>query len=388
MFITPIQLSTPDIKTKISKRFQYNSVDKDLKRDTIYFSGKVGGYLNKNLYEQSTVFKRELINLLMGDKSVEDNLKHLIHYIFPDFIFELKDIKAVKYPDVINSINSKNPMIIFSETNFDPWEIKTSLFINFDRINKIRENTGGNQKQLMKYASEIEKCIYRKNELNLISNIVDEFEVKLTQTQDINPKSVDQIIKNLANKYKLDLNYEVVNEKLATDVGSAPYFHSNRSSSGKISSNFAIDFDKNIKSLTRETSHEFTHLLTENSVEFNSTSFKEGDVNEMLVDFEEEFCKIYNQNIHFLKYQMEIKRKKYDGILSSIFKRNPDKNRKQLIELIENYAKDETLAYCKTPSIIALYENPLEPPIGFFYKDFLDYVMSVKYDSSKLAAIA
>ena len=360
------------------KNCQPAFVDNSLKKDTVSFSGRTGNFLDKKATSLMHGFKQELFVLLMSEKPVAENFKWLTSCIFKDFKFELKDIKEVKYPDII-----ANPPTVFAKNTFGQSSPHTNLFLNFDRITKIRNNAADPRVHFAKYTEEIAQCVASSNEYHFISNVVDEFTQELTQIKNINKESVSKIIQKLNDKHKLDLNFKITDSEA---VPGLPASHSAKlqiSSSGEIHSELFIDFAKSEDELRTVLPHEFTHLLGINSIELQNykSNFSSKEVGHLVRKHQQGLADILENNYNFLSLPTKVRKEKYDELLRAIIKDNKGKNSQEVISFIEKMSRDETLAYCKTPKDTPFAQE--EATLLHVFKDFYNYILAVKYDASK-----
>jgi len=388
MLIAAPQLYSPQVKMKkraVPSGTGQNFVNKGLTQDTVSFSGQINKYLNKNIAQQSMVFKQELLSLLMSDKPVAENLKHLTNCVFKDLKFEIRDIKEVKHPDII-----ANPPIIFRKTNFSQSTPKTYFFINFDKINKIRNGAVNPQEHFAKYTQEISESVSRSNELNLISNMSDEFAQKFSELPVIDKSSTDKLIGELFSKHNLDIDYKVADRK---DFPNAVGTHCHIETTDKYGDKkhiFAIDFEGPKDDLVFAIPHELIHAINRNSIEFNEITAlrnKMHNPSQLDIDYANGVAEICKSDRNFIYLPTKIRKEKYDELLNNLIKNSPE-DKKAIIEMLEVHTKDEAFAYSKTPGLAKFYEeNPRQIKYGLIFKDFHNYILSIRYDSSKLNAL-
>lgn len=385
MIIVPAQLSTQNLKSKcFSPNYSitdYN--DKNLKKDIVSFSGCTNSFLDKEAVQQLTTFKKELLSLLISDKPLAENFKWLTNCIFKDFNFELKDIKEVKYKDI-----TKKPPLIFSRVDFRQPNPKTNLYLNFDKIDRIKNNAIDPQQQFIYGVSEIASQVCEGNECNFISRLVDEFTEKLGNHKTINLESTDKTIKELNDKYQLGLDYKVIDRNTRNNSKALHYVSTRIFKSGKIENDFVINPMYHKEFLMKFLPHEFTHLLSMNSRTFNKLTDIQSniDMEKIINEMKNGFVSIYENNQNFLKSPTTKRKEEYDKILKTIIRDNTLHDKGLIISVLKSNSTDETFAYSKTPGIYEDYKNdPCMLPIGLFYNDFLKYILSMKYDSEKLS---
>jgi len=386
MQISALMASPQPVKMNLfTARKQPNSLERTPKQDSVSFCARPGEFLNKEIGKQSQVFKQELFSLFMSEKPFAENFKLLTNCLFKDFNFELKDIKEVKYADIV-----KNPPIVFSKVDFNSGTPKTHLFINFDKIKKIRDGAVNPGVHFIKFSEAITNCVAENNEYNLISNLVDTFKAKLSKLDNIDLVAVDKTIKEMKNEHNLNINYEVADIEKMPVKNTLHYVRTSMGYSGDFFSQFVINPKFQKDSLIIDLPHEFTHLLNANSIVFNKNISERILTNNFKVfnEFMNELSTIYKSNTSFLKSPTKERKEAYDTLIKNIIRNNPKDSKLVIIECLENSNRDETFAYSKSPEIFDKYRlNPNVLPAGSFNKDFLNYILSVKHDSAKIASL-
>ena len=386
MQVSALMASPQPVKTNLfTARKQPNSLERAPKQDSVSFCARPCEFLNKEIGKQSQVFKQELLSLFMSEKPFAENFKLLTNCLFKDFNFELKDIKEVKYADIV-----KNPPIVFSKVDFNSETPKTNLFINFDKIKKIRDGAVNPRDHFIKFTEAITNCVAENNEYNLISNLVDKFRTKLEKIDNIDLTAVDKTIKEMKNEHNLNINYKVLNINDCPKTSNIHYVRSGITLSGEYFSEFVIQPNLHKDVLLMQLPHEFTHLLDKNSIVFNKTDSKMHSLNRNKISEERMngFYNAYYKNLNFFELPTKERKDVYDGILKGIIKNNPNSDTGLIIDSIENLCRDETFAYSKSRGVFEGYKKDKRNfPTGLFERDFLNYILSIKHDSAKIASL-
>lgn len=384
MLVLPVRTNNNSFVCK--KEFNKPQFRPEIKQDKICsdrisFSGNIGGYLNKEIYQQSQSFQKGTFFLLMSDNSFAKNFGNVIKGVFKDFKFELKDIKTVNYPDII-----KNRPTIFSKTNFMAKEPITTLYIDFDKINGIKHSAANPQEGFINCISEMEKSILENNELNLISNIADDLTNILNKTKTINLSSTEKAINEIMSKYKLDVNFSVFDKKTLPH-NDVVFKHSLSVENQQLFSALGINFLAQRKVLIPGIVHEFIHSLCSNSVTFNymyGKMFKDyGAFRNLLPALGFKFKEIDASNPSFLKMPREQRQMKYNEILKSILKQGDEDTFKGQIDVLENYIKGEVFTNSNTTKLYNVYGKKTEAPYASYFNDLLEYILSIKYNALK-----
>jgi len=321
----------------------------------------------------------------MSDKPFAENFKFLTNCLFRDFNFELRDIKEVKYADIV-----KNPPIVFSKVDFSSETPKTNLFINFDKINKIKEGAINPREHYIKFSEEIANSVAEGNEYNLISNLVEVFKAKLSKVKNIDLSAIDKAIKETKIEHNLNINYEVLDIRDRPMPHALHYVRTSRLASGEYFSQFIINPMLHKEFLLNQLPHEFTHLLNENSVIFNKIDEEIPRLNTTKIMFENTngLVKTYNENREFLNAPTTERKTVYDNLLNELIKNNPKENKREIIAYLESVNRNEVFTYSKSRQSFNDYKADKNLfPAGLFNGDFLNYILSVKYDSAKIASL-
>ncbi len=390
MFIPSINLPSNNIKTEfVNQTKPLNFANKELKQDTVSFSGNINSYLSKEVLENGQKFKESFLKLLCEENSssqLSDKLNWFIKLFFKDFNFELKDIKQSKFKDII-----ENPPLVFSQVNFSQASPKTDLFINFDKIEKTRENAIDPKRSLAKFVHEITEVIYGKNDLSFISKVIDELGCRLNQAGDLDLKSVREVLDKLVKDYGLDVNFEVVNKKsypIFQDKFGEHLTFSSLDSNGNVKSVLGIDFDKNRNGIIEGIVHEYTHAMNVLSQEIKPVIFPSDKYEQIYFSLIKKFERCNNLNFKFFEKPPVQRALEYLKIIKEIMAECDIQNKNKIFSVLENIAKNESLAYQKsTRALEKLQSNPCKNSMNFFYKDFFNYTQFVKYNSQQFNEI-
>lgn len=360
------------------KNLQCKNLNNNQQTDSVSFSGSVGKYLNREIFQQNLALKKELTALFLSDEPFAPKFESIVRDIFPDFKFKLKDTKQIKHPD----IKSQKP-IIFAENDFSPEGPTTILYLNSEKLNNRRNII--NPKP---HIDEISKTIAENNELNFVSKLADELAEKLDKAENINPETTNQHIQEILNKYHLDINFSIVDKNTLSPNSHGAMVSPTLKRNEQLHCIIDINFNLRKKRLRQDITHEFVHILNANSVKYN--------LHKAIPQSQKSLCDIFSQGFHkvdknmrfydlplFFKLPMQIKGIFYSKILKKIFEGMTQSEAKIQLPSVIKYASDEAFAYSKTPGRWSEDFKNYLVPYGYYYKDFLNYAISVENDSKK-----
>jgi len=346
----------------------------NIRKITPNFNGKAGQFLNPAAKNQINDFTDDFEYVLKTQTPVMGQFDYLVRSIYPDLNFELKDMSEVKSAD----IKERKPAI-FLRSNFDESEPKTIIYLNQEKLQEIGKDSPD---VIHQYASRIGTLLAKKNEMNFISKIVNECIDKFNKTKDVSLEFMNNFLRDVISKYKLDINVEAIDKNTLFNTPGTHCTMNMTGFDGELNSKIAMDLNRSEDSIKRGFPHELHHVLNFNSVEFNQLYTKEylkTDYAPKHQRLEQEFINIFDNDQRFLTRDAKHRNKIYNKLFKKVFGNQP-KTAEQvelMAKVLEETVRDEAFTYGKTP------KNPLEYPIGDFFNDFYKYLLSVKYDKEK-----
>lgn len=371
---------------------------KNTKYNNISFEMAPGNYLYKDAAKQNKALTKALIPVFDKGSGFATGIENAIKKAFPMFNFTLGNISDLQY----YSIKKEQPLV-FSRTSFKKEIPQTFLYLNFPEIIEITKSKSA--RRLEGLSESISNTVTLANEPHFVSKVVDMCTANVNKLKTVTMEDIKKIVEKCLKSYDIKINNVVLNKEDADKISplarqvKTPVTDVNYSETD-VKTKLCIIMEDSDKSIRRAISHEFTHTLNANSRWINDTQkelFSTPDAPVARLDFAPSFVDLYDKNTSFLDMSAQKRGEEYEKILRELVSKvESTRDKKLVINQALSLASDEAHAYSQTPGLFNEYRQTnmakytggsVSIPIGWFYVDFYDFLLSVKNNEALLNSI-
>ena len=364
----------------------------------VSFEMAPGNYLYKDAAKQNKALTKALIPVFDKGSNFAAGIENAIKKAFPMFNFTLANISDLQYYNV-----KKEPPLVFSRTSFKKEIPQTFLYLNFPEIIDIAKSKS--TRRLEGLSENVANEVTLANEPHFVSKVIDMCTANVNQLKTITMEDIKKIVERCLKSYDIKINNVVLNKEDADKISSLARQVKTpvtdvKYSEKDVQTKLCIIMEDSDKSIRRAISHEFTHTLNANSRWINDTQkelFSTPDAPVARLDFAPSFVDLYGKNTSFLDMPAQRRGEEYEKILKELVSKVESKRDKKLIIYQAlSLASDEAHAYSQTPGLFNEYRQTnmakytggaVSIPIGWFYVDFYDFLLSVKNNESLINSI-
>lgn len=225
------------------------------------FCGAFGQFLNKELHQQGDEFRRKVSPEIKAHQLSVQKLIELIKESFPKLkvnVLDLGEQKALKLPNHLN---------LFTATDFSKTRPQTDLYIDFDRVKRIKNNN-----QTAEFTYSLNYKILNLADIDFAEDRAQELGQKLGNLSEIRPSGVKVAISGLNKLYGMEIDCEIADKakiRLVDSKGN-PVITNNQItenvlSNHNIKSRMFLDFDRPKEDTLNFAVHEYSHVLQANT---------------------------------------------------------------------------------------------------------------------------